>query len=1189
MSQDLQQLIDQAIAAEQAPVSGSKGSKKPPPPRTPVEAKDSLRSRAYVQTVDLISEGEIVGLVDGFKSIYLDDTPVQNEDGTYNFKDVVYQSTDGTPFQDYLPRATIVEREVSLNQDLKKNFPITKTVDNPDVDALRIKIRVPALMQQNPSNGDTNGTSVSVNIYLSGPDTPGYQLAKTETISGKTTNPYERQVTILLNGPGPWQVKFERVEADSTSSTLQNDTSIAGYTEVVYAKLRYPYCALVGMQFDAEQFANVPSRSFLIKGLKVKVPTNYDPVARTYAGIWNGSFKWAWTNNPAWCFYDMVLNKRYGLGQHITEAEIDKWQLYEIAKYCDELVPDGDGGLEPRFTMNAYIQTRQEAIQLLRSMASTFRAMLFWAGSQIFLSQDRPAYPIWTYTNANVIDGEFMYNSTNVNQRHTVAFVSYNNPLDGYKLDKEYVEDEDAIKRYGINPLDVTAWGCTSRGQAIRFGRWALYAETTETDVVTFKTSLEGLKCYPGSIVMVHDSSRMGLRMGGRVVNFTSDYADLDAELVMESTDVTTFYWMSADGRLCTRQLGRIDGELTRITFAVPVAPTDFPAEQGVWTASASSINGRPYRVMSVREENQVFTITAIEHNPNKYLQVERGIEKPELPYIRKPNPSNPTDLTLTENLYVSGEALKVSITLSVDADIEARLYHFSYRRVGDTWNYATSVEPNITIRDVPVGDYEVECYITNVLKLRSGVERWTGKVYGKMKPPANVTGFAAKLTPSGITMTWDSVPDLDLDGYELRVGPSWEAGTRLAFVKATTASWTPPQAGLSFTFHIRARDTSGNLSLMPTTLQAKFSRPQNVEAMSVVQSGSRLRFKWAESDNAAFYIVRCGQSFELGEPLFKTPALTYEIEWGRVGVKYFWVKAVDYIGNTSETAMFATMETAQPSGRNQLLLYNYQQLGWPGATYNLDTVGNDLELVDGANYGEYFYSVVLNKTFRSLVTVDYDMQALVDSGLTWNDLDFSWDSSDADMPWADGGDFDSVSTETWISYRTAIPDNVIVSFRLNGVLTSLDLATAPVSSRGVSYAPCRYADGLFVKDTTFVHWQKPIPAHFSQVFTMRFKSLAHCQGLIVLKDQATGRQMRVIYRREERVLVLETSYDKVEVSVPLDAKLEELLLIGVSQDTVAGTRNLFAQRLGYAHVYASSPITVMQGFTDIAMTGHYL
>lgn len=1176
-----------ALAAQIAP-QGAKGSKKQKS-RTPVEAKDNLRSRAYARILDLISEGPIVGLVDGFRSIYLNGTPVQNEDGTYNFKDMVYEATTGEPDQDYLALASSTERENDVNSDLKKAYPYVFTVDNLDVDALRIKFRVPALLVQNISNGDTSGTTVEANIWVKKEADPDYTLDQKVTITGKTTNQYEKEVHVALYGPGPWRVKIERLTPDSTTQSLQNDLAIGGYTEIIYAKLRYPYTAMVGMSFDAEQFGAVPERGFEIKGMLIKVPTNYDPNTRAYNGIWDGTFKIAWSNNPAWCYYDMLTNARYGLGKTIKPEHIDSETLYEIARYCDELVPDGLGGLEPRFTCNVYIQTRQQAYQLLKNMASTFRAMVFWSGAQIIASQDRPQLPVWKVTNASVIEGTFNYSSTSLKTRHTVCYVAYNNPDDMYKLDRVCVEaDDDVISQYGVVTTEITAWGCTSKSQAMRLGKWLLYTEQFETDLATFSCSLESLRFWPGCVIEIADELRAGFRDGGRVKTYDDGYLVLDHPIDFDPTQSYTLGWMSKDGRLIDRAITPgTSGSLDRV-YVGGVADSDLPVYLGIWTVSSSSMNTALYRVVSITEETDgAFSVVAVEHHPGKFDLIEKGIAIDEAPRSRKANPVKPTGLQVTDELYISGEALKVSMQIAVNYQPDAYTYTFAYRGDSGNWTTITTDQPSVTVADVLAGNYDVRVHTTNILKLNSDVASGTFAVLGKTRPPANVTGLKAELTSAGITLSWDEVPDLDLDKYEIREGSSWDSGVLVGTAKATTISWVPPVAGTSFTFHIRALDTSGNYSALVTSLTTNFQRPAEVESFSVIQVGSKLRWKWTAAARAATYEVRVGETFELGEPLFTTQNLQYEMEWGRLGQKYFWIKGVDYIGNTSEQPYFSSLETAQPSGRNSVLYYDLSEEGWPGSSYHTVITAGGLQLEEGVNYGEFYYQIDLGKTFRSIVTLDYNLLAVAQSNLTWEMMNYSWESSDAAVPWVSGGDFNTIDVQTYISIRTAIPTNVIVSFRLNGDLVSEDDLLGPTVARSIEYAPSRYAEGAYVRDTSFVRWQKNLPVTFSMMFTVKVMNTTEVTGYLVLANSTD--QVRLLYYPTKKELCLDTTFNDTELSVPLDVRAGDLVVIGLSQSGLTGTRNLFAQRLGYDPSFNSVPAATVPAFTDVALSGHFI
>jgi predicted phage tail protein len=373
--------------------------------RVAQEAPDSLRSKAFARVVDLVCEGEIQGLANGLKSVYLDDTAIQNADGSYNFAGVTLETRNGTQQQSYIPGFSSVENEVAVGVECKFNQPVVRAITDPDVDAVRIKISFPALTYQDATNGDLNGTTVdfAIDVQSNG---GGYSQVVADSVSGKTTTKYQRSYYIPLNGSAPWDVRLRRITEDSTKTNVQNKTFLESYTEVIESKLRYPNSALMALRVDASQFSSIPKRSYDLKLLRVRIPSNYYPETRSYSGVWDGTFKVAWTDNPAWCFYDLVTSTRYGLGNYIPEAQVDKWALYRVARYCDELVPNGLGSYEPRFTCNLYLQTREQAYKVVQDMASIFRGMAYWSGGAITVTQDAPQDAVYQFTAANVIDGE---------------------------------------------------------------------------------------------------------------------------------------------------------------------------------------------------------------------------------------------------------------------------------------------------------------------------------------------------------------------------------------------------------------------------------------------------------------------------------------------------------------------------------------------------------------------------------------------------------------------------------------------------------------------------------------------------------------------------------------------------------------------------------------------------------------
>ncbi|RDE96145.1 host specificity protein J, partial [Aggregatibacter aphrophilus] len=496
---------------------------------TPREAADSLLSSQRLRAIGLISLGPIKGSVNWWKSTYFDNTPIQNESGvddkdedSFNFKNIEVQYTLGTQDQPVLKGFEGSEREVSVGTEVKKQHPITRSVIDPDVTRLRLTIGVNALLSQN-DQGDTNETAVNFRVLINGQARGAYE------IYGKSSSRFYRNYIIDDLPPRPFTVTVERITDDSKSQRLQNATHWVSYTEIIDTKLNYPNMALVGIKADSRYTPNFPNVNFLLYGRIIKIPSTYDPENRTYAnGIWKGDWKLGWTNNPAWIFYDLITNKLAGLGLRIGDYGIDKFQLYEIAKYCDELVDDGYGGKEPRMVSNLWITEQREAYNVLSDMASVFRAIAVWDGTQFTAIQDRPADPVCLYSQSNVKDGKFTRQYAAGKAIFTAVEVEYADERNMYQKAIEYVADDSMIARYGYNVKKMTAFGCTSRGQAHRYGKWVLETSRLEQCTITFTVGRQGLMHLPGDIIEVADNDYAGKVLGGRVVAINGKKATLD-------------------------------------------------------------------------------------------------------------------------------------------------------------------------------------------------------------------------------------------------------------------------------------------------------------------------------------------------------------------------------------------------------------------------------------------------------------------------------------------------------------------------------------------------------------------------------------------------------------------------------------------------------------------------------------
>lgn len=824
-------------------ISGAGGGGGGGSSRTPVVSPDSLASVQYARVIDLLSEGEIEGLVDGHKSIFLDGTPLQNSDSSYNFRGYSVEVRNGSQNQSYIPGFPASENAYSVSVEVRAASPVVREISNPNVDAVRVNVAVPQLYTQNASNGDVYGASIGVKIEIK-PAGAAWATVLTDTITGKASSRYNRNYRVDLTGTGPWQIRISKTTPDSDAST-QRSLFVDALTELVDAKLSYPNSAIVGITIDASQFSSIPSRGYDVKGLRVKVPTNYDPATRIYSGIWDGSFKVAWTDNPAWCFYDLLTNARYGLGEFIAEYQVDKANLYTIGRYCDELVPDGFGGMEPRFTCNLYLQTREDAFKVLSDMAGLFAGMLFWASGGLSCTQDAPSDAIYQFTNANVIDGAFTYNGSSRNVRHTTALISYNDPLDRYARKVEYVEDAEGIAKYGVRQYETVAIGCASRGQAHRLGKRVLLSERYLTETVTFRTGLEGCVPYPGAVIHVMDNNRAGARMGGRVRAGAVDAVTLDAPVTLDVGATYLLTVIKPDGTMEERGILNAAGEHQTLIPAIDF--TAAPSAQSVWVLSSTVLDVQQFKVVSVKElEGLIFEVTALAYNPRKYAAIEQNLafeplQTSLLPSISVQGP--PRNVRVTESLYQSGiNSVEGSMSISWDAPIEARYlsnYRVSWRYKNGNWTVLPDEGTKIvTVGPVIPGEVEVSIVAMNLAGVASVPATASATLLGKTAPPSDVSGFSIQVVGYATYLSWAPIADLDADHYEIRFSPETSMVT---WDNAITVSGNVAHPGnikvvptSTGTWLVKAVDTSGMYSRNAALIMTDAG---NLQAMNAVES----------------------------------------------------------------------------------------------------------------------------------------------------------------------------------------------------------------------------------------------------------------------------------------------------------------------------------------------------------------
>ena len=805
--------------------------------RTPTEAGDNLNSTQYAQLIDLISEGEIEGLKNGLQSIYLDNTPIQNPDGSLNFQNLSVQTRNGTQAQSYIPGFDSVEEEKSVGIQVQQATPITRTITDPNADAARITITIPQL-QLFTDKGDIEGTDVRLQIavqYNGG----GFITVIDDTIAGRTGDAYQRDYLVNFTGATPVDIRVTRITGDSGSAKLANAFNWSSYTEVTYAKLRYPNSALVGLRVDAEQFSSIPSRSYLIRGIKVRIPSNATVDSTTgrliYSGVWNGTLGAAqWCSDPAWILWDLLTSTRYGFGDHIKAEQLDKWAFFAASQYASALVPNGFGGQEPRFSCNINIQTAEEAYKLINDMCSVFRVMPYWSTGALTISQDRPTDSAYLFTLANVSEEGFSYQGSSRKTRPTVAVVSYLD-LDSRDIAYEVVEDQAAIAKYGVVTTQISAFACTSRGQAARIGEWLIYSENQESEVLSFTASIDaGVVVRPGQIIEVADPVKTGTRRGGRLVSGTTSSVTVDDATGLAIGASTTLSVILPTGTVESRGVTGIAGNV--ISLATPL--TAAPNANSVWVFQTSNIQTSTWRVLSVQEQDGAqYAISALAYNAGKYAYIERGqaLQPRDITDLNV-IPDAPTNLQAVETLYeLNGRAL-AKLIVSWQPVVGVNEYRIRWRPQNGNWTSSTQARPDYEILDTTAGIYEVQVYSLNA-SLRQSVEpaNLTVQAYGKTAPPAAVTGVSLiPIDGASAILSWDRSPELDvvLGGKVLirhnvlMTGATWEDSQEI--VSAAAGSQTQKQVPLlEGTYLLKFEDDTGNRSTTANSVVVNLPTPQ--------------------------------------------------------------------------------------------------------------------------------------------------------------------------------------------------------------------------------------------------------------------------------------------------------------------------------------------------------------------------
>ncbi|WP_422775501.1 host specificity protein J, partial [Pseudomonas aeruginosa] len=794
-------------------LTGRKGGSSKP--KQPSIARDSLQSVATAKLLLAVGEGEFAeGPSD--QDIYLDNTPLMDASGNVNFPNVKWEWRSGSVDQDYIPGIPSVENETTVNVELRSDTPWVRSVTNTQLSAVRLRFAWPALQKQE-SSGDVNGYRIEYAVDVS-TDGGAYQQVLLDAVAGKTTSRYERSQRIDLPAATTgWQVRVRRLTPNQNSSLIADTMLIAGLTEVIDAKLRYPNTALLYIEFSAEQFSNIPAVTVECKARKVQVPTTYDPELRTYTGVWDGSFKSAWTNNPAWITYDISTSARFGLGKRIKPWMVDKWELYKIAQYCDQLVPDGKGGQEPRFLCDLNLQSRSQAWTLLRDIAAIYRGMSYWAQGQLVSQADMPRTADFDYvfTRANVIDGKMTYGAASARTRYSRALVSYDNPANNYDTDVTGYSDAPLLRRYGDNPVELSAIGCTRESEAQRRGKWAVLTSVQDR-TITFATGMEGRIPLPGYIIPVADSLLAGREIGGRISAVAGRVVTLDRVTQAKAGDRLIINLPS--GRAEGRTVQSVNGKAVTVTAAYSEAPEP----ELCWALDADDLAVQLYRVMSTkRDDNGQWTINGLQYEPSKFDHIDTGARLEERPISIIPvtTVQPPASVTLSSRWTIDQGLAVSTMTITWPAVEGAVAYDVEWKKDSGNWiRLPRAGTTSVDVTGIYAGGYLARVRAVSAFDITSV---WKSSILtqlsGKTGAPPAVAYLRTQSRVFGIGLEWGFPAGAeDTQRTEIWYGTTTdrEQAKKLgdfAFPQAAH-EMQGLAAGVSFFFWARLIDRTGNI-----------------------------------------------------------------------------------------------------------------------------------------------------------------------------------------------------------------------------------------------------------------------------------------------------------------------------------------------------------------------------------------
>lgn len=1169
---------------------------------------DNLFSRDTVELVLALSVGPIRGLTRGMKSFYVGGTPLMSEGGDMNFQSfnlgikLGYDSDSAVSY-----KLGGESSNKSVGTKMMSGTWISRQTDQTVrgvIDQLQVRINFQQLYRTD-DKGDYNHTAQFYIQYK--PASSGWWQnygGEMVQITGKTTSGY--YVDFAFDVPrinDDWLIRLMKVNPESTNTNVC-DMVWDSFQMITKSNRRYNKLALAHIvALATSQFGSIPDFSGVYDGRLIAIPTNYNPDTRSYDELtpWNGTFKTGWTNCPPWILYDLIMSTEYGLRKYFPQVTANRFEFYEAAKWCDTWVPNGKGGYQPRYTFNMALLEAKEGLEMLQYIAGSFGAVIFDdATGQVHLKVDKWEEPKMLFTPENVENGEFNYSFTDLTTRYNDYKVQFVNPDLDWNQDQRRVYDPEHIQAHGNIPTEMVMVGCTDEHEALRRGYYRLITGLTETCSVTFNVARLGKAIDPYMIIAVADPTP-GWSLSGRIKGYANSYIQLRDPIYFTLHQNYTLTLQAVSGLVKVV----VDPEMTGVVYQLRVVSGFVPDGLPDRTVFSIEDNGnfgiaKPFRVMDIENiegSPDRYAITAIEVNRNKQAGADAAKPVGSVQYSFK----NPLIPPPPRN--IKAESGTDQMTIAQDGSIMARIfaywdappnvlierYEIDWKESNQsTWYSTTSPSESVFLAPCESGTaYDIVVWAVNSFGNRSSALTLFNYVcVGKTAPPSNVKNFTIRRRTNDILLKWDAIPDLDRQGYEIRIGTTWEtADVLVTDYSATQFAWTTTEGG-SYSFLIRAIDTSGNYSLLPTMQTIYIQGPSAVTWVIAIQSNNRIELRWSPNpeDNILEYEIREGGSWGTALFLAKVKSTGYSVTAGSAGTRIFWIKAIASPGVYSDRAAFVTTDVAQLDDTNIIYTTDEVASGFQGSRYNMVVVGEELRMDSGRQNAEYIFNVVLPTVFRAQNTLFVGLDAIVDSTTKWEQATYPWVDPQARTPWASPGDISTIGYKAEISLKRELANDVLHSWPMEQSLESegpLDRNPAAIlQQENITYGTGKYGRGLYVATTpgalTKLRYAVNIPAQFTYSAWVRPMDLEDDVWFVLERGAAW---VAVVYNKDREAVMMTSSDDK-QILVPFKINQGDRYFVALCQD--GGNRYLYVGREDKTYAKGRVSATPIGAITNV-------